>query len=85
MFGVPWNGDTIAPPDMNRYFKLASADLVVPNQEAWRLLWDFEVLKQIIDELPGNTVCVHLRGCSEGSLTSAIGSKTRPLRWQMRL
>ncbi|KAI0799601.1 glycosyl hydrolases family 38 N-terminal domain-containing protein [Irpex lacteus] len=28
MFGVPWNGDTIAPPDMNRYFSLASADLV---------------------------------------------------------
>lgn len=50
MFGVPWNGDTIAPPDvrysitthffdaypafkMNKYFSLASADLVVPNQE----------------------------------------------------
>lgn len=56
MFGVPWNGDTIAPPDMNRYFSLASADLVVPNQEAWRLLWDFETLKQIIDNVPGNTV-----------------------------
>ena len=52
MFGVPWNGDTIAPPDvrecisfldlalfigrlqMNRYFNLASADIVVPNQDA---------------------------------------------------
>ncbi|RXW22273.1 hypothetical protein EST38_g3570 [Candolleomyces aberdarensis] len=56
MFGVPWNGDTIAPPDMNRYFSLASADLVVPNQEAWRLLWDFEALKQLIDNVPGNTV-----------------------------
>lgn len=56
MFGVPWNGDTIAPPDMNRYFRLASADLVVPNQEAWRLFWDFEALKQIIDQVSGSTV-----------------------------
>ncbi|TFK68127.1 glycoside hydrolase family 38 protein [Pluteus cervinus] len=55
MFGVPWNGDTIQPPDMNKFFSLASADLVVPNQEAWRLLWDFNTLKQIIDTVPGNT------------------------------
>ncbi|KAF8064431.1 glycoside hydrolase family 38 protein [Lyophyllum atratum] len=55
MFGVPWNGDTIAPPDMNRYFPLASADLVVPNQEAWALLWDFTTLRELIDTLPGNT------------------------------
>ncbi|KAI6019052.1 glycoside hydrolase family 38 protein [Pisolithus microcarpus] len=55
MFGVPWNGDTIAPPDMNRYFKLASADLVVPNQEAWRLMWDFSTLRELVDTLPGNT------------------------------
>ncbi|CCM00538.1 uncharacterized protein FIBRA_02572 [Fibroporia radiculosa] len=55
MFGVPWNGDTIEPPDMNRYFGLASADLVVPNQEAWRLLWDFQTLREIADSLPGNT------------------------------
>ncbi|KAF6748244.1 alpha-mannosidase [Ephemerocybe angulata] len=56
MFGVPLTGDTIDPPDPNRFFTLASADLVVPNQEAWRLLWDFEALKQIISEVPGNTV-----------------------------
>ncbi|KAL6305038.1 glycosyl hydrolases family 38 N-terminal domain-containing protein [Sparassis latifolia] len=55
MFGVPWNGDTIEPPDMNRYFSLASADLVVPNQEAWGLLWDFQTLREIVDTLPGNT------------------------------
>ncbi|KAI0085525.1 glycoside hydrolase family 38 protein [Irpex rosettiformis] len=55
MFGVPWNGDTIAPPDMNRYFSLASADLVVPNQEAWRLLWDFTTLKEISETLSGNS------------------------------
>ena len=78
MFGVPWNGDTIQPPDvyppptlhskawelnfiqMNRYFTLASADLVVPNQEAWNLLWDFEALQQLVDTLPGNTPYVSL-------------------------
>ncbi|KAJ8597085.1 glycoside hydrolase family 38 protein [Rhizopogon salebrosus TDB-379] len=56
MFGVPWNGDTIAPPDMNRYFSLASADLVVPNQDAWHLMWDFATLREIAETLPGNTV-----------------------------
>ncbi|KAI8992732.1 glycosyl hydrolases family 38 N-terminal domain-containing protein [Trametes punicea] len=55
MFGVPWNGDTIAPPDMNRYFQLASADLVVVNMEAWKLLWDFQTLRELADSLPGNT------------------------------
>jgi len=55
MFGVPWNGDTIQPPDMNRYFSLASADLVVPNMEAWGLLWDFQTLRELVDTLPGNT------------------------------
>jgi alpha-mannosidase len=55
MFGVPMTGDTVDPPDMNRYFTLASADLVVPNQEAWRLLWDFEAIKQLSESLPGNS------------------------------
>ncbi|KAG6862107.1 hypothetical protein C0995_005917 [Termitomyces sp. Mi166 len=55
MFGVPLSGDTIDPPDMNRYFALRSADLVVPNQEAWRLLWDFTTLRELVDTLPGNT------------------------------
>lgn len=41
---------------MNRYFRLDSADLVVPNQEAWRLLWDFTTLKELVDALPGNSV-----------------------------
>jgi len=45
---------------MNRYFTLASADLVVPNQDAWRLLWDFEALRQLVDTLPGNTLYVSM-------------------------
>lgn len=40
---------------MNRYFGLASADIAVPNQEAWRLLWDFTTLREISETLPGNT------------------------------
>ena len=55
MFGVPWNGDTIAPPDMGRFFQLASADLVVPDQAAWGLLWDFTALRELAGSLPGNT------------------------------
>ncbi|KAG6879102.1 hypothetical protein C0992_005185 [Termitomyces sp. T32_za158] len=55
MFGVPVHGDTIDPPDMNRRFTLASADLVVPNQDAWRLLWDYTTLRELVDTLPGNT------------------------------
>lgn len=44
MFGVGMEGD-VAPPDPNRYFTLNSADLVVPNQEAWGLLWDYTTLR----------------------------------------
>ncbi|GJJ13977.1 hypothetical protein Clacol_008234 [Clathrus columnatus] len=55
MFGVPLTGDTIDPPALDRYYQLASADLVVPNQEAWHLMWDFFTLKQLSETLPGNT------------------------------
>jgi alpha-mannosidase len=40
---------------MNRYFTLDSADLVVPNMDAWGLLWDFHTLRQLVDTVPGNT------------------------------
>lgn len=53
MFGV--GQGTIEPPDPNRYFELASADLVVPNEEAWRLMWDYTTLSEISDNLPANT------------------------------
>ena len=39
---------------MNRFFQLASADLVVPHQEAWGLLADFTTLREIANTLPGN-------------------------------
>ncbi|KAJ7652628.1 galactose mutarotase-like domain-containing protein [Mycena rosella] len=45
MFGMAGGG--IGPPDPNRYFRLEMADLVVPNMEAWRLLWDFHTLREL--------------------------------------
>lgn len=51
MFGI----NNTDPPDPDRYFRLASADLVVPNMEAWRLMWDFGTLKQITESLPWET------------------------------
>ena len=58
MIRVPWNGDIIQPRGMNRYFYLASAEPIVPNMEAWGLLWDFQTLRELVDTLPGNTPCV---------------------------
>ena len=52
LFGV---GDSIEPPNNNRYFGLWSADLVVPNMEAWRLMLDYNTLRQLSDNLPGNS------------------------------
>ncbi|EIN03570.1 glycoside hydrolase family 38 protein [Punctularia strigosozonata HHB-11173 SS5] len=51
MFGI----SGIGPPDNNRYFSLRSADLVVPNLDAWALFWDFTTLRELVDTLPGNT------------------------------
>ena len=42
----------MTPPDHELFYRLASADLVVPNQEAWRLYWDFEALHQVYTTLP---------------------------------
>ena len=57
-FGVSVS-DVVDAPDINRYFSLASAELVVPNMEAWGLLWDFQTLREIVDTLPGNTPSVY--------------------------
>lgn len=51
MFGVGGEG-TIQPPDQNRYFTLASCDLVAPNMIAWRLMWDYIVIRDISREMP---------------------------------
>ncbi|KAK4701933.1 alpha-mannosidase, partial [Phenoliferia sp. Uapishka_3] len=48
-------GEVNNPPDNNRYYTLASADLVVPNMEAWRLLWDFRTLRDLAKQFPDNS------------------------------
>ncbi|KAJ7020033.1 glycosyl hydrolases family 38 N-terminal domain-containing protein [Mycena alexandri] len=53
MFGM--GGGGIGPPDPNRTFTLASAALVVPNADAWRLWWDFVALREVVDAVGGNT------------------------------
>jgi hypothetical protein len=50
---VEWSSTLL---QMNRYFTLDSADLVVPNQEAWGLLWDFQTLVH-------NLALSHLTAC----------------------
>jgi alpha-mannosidase len=42
-------------PDPNRYYQLNSADLVVLNMDAWRVLWDFDTLHQLNNDLPGDS------------------------------
>lgn len=50
MFGNG-SGETNGPPDDNRYFRVNSADLVVPRMEAWRLLWDFRAIRELAQQL----------------------------------
>ncbi|OWZ80875.1 alpha-mannosidase [Cryptococcus neoformans Bt85] len=51
MFGI----NNMDPPDPNRYYRLNSADLVVPNEEAWRLMWDFNAIHQVYNTLPDDS------------------------------
>lgn len=55
MFGVPSAGSG-SDPDPNRYFKLQSADLVLKRLDAWRLLWDFNLLRGAVDWVERDTV-----------------------------
>lgn len=43
------------PRILIRFAQLESADLVVPNMDAWRLLWDFRTLKDLAKQLPDNS------------------------------
>ncbi|PWZ01460.1 putative AMS1-alpha-mannosidase [Testicularia cyperi] len=49
MFGLPADGS--GDPDPNRYFELASCDIVVKRAEVWRLMWDFETLQGCVKNL----------------------------------
>ena len=44
MFGNPPGGDTIQPPDPNKYFQLHMADIVAVNVEARALFIDFWII-----------------------------------------
>jgi alpha-mannosidase len=44
MFGNPTGGDTIQPPDPDRYFLLKTADLVSVNEDARALYYDFWII-----------------------------------------
>ncbi|KAJ7199975.1 glycoside hydrolase family 38 protein [Mycena pura] len=70
MFGMAGGG--IGPPDPNRYFRLDTADVVVPNQEAWRLLWDFQTLRELVDTLPGNTPLQNLALSTANAIMNAF-------------
>ncbi|KAK5105729.1 hypothetical protein LTR62_002331 [Meristemomyces frigidus] len=52
MFGNPSGGDTIQPPDPDRYFRLDEADLVVVNLEARALFYDFWIIGDAAREFP---------------------------------
>ena len=52
MFGNPMGGDTIQPPDPNRYFQLAIADLVSVNLDARALFYDFWIIGDAAREFP---------------------------------
>ncbi|KAJ1960607.1 Glycoside hydrolase, 38 vacuolar alpha mannosidase [Dipsacomyces acuminosporus] len=51
--GLFGNGDyTIGPPHEDRQFSLSTAELVVFNDEAWGLLYDLQVIKDMATKLP---------------------------------
>lgn len=53
MFGT--GQDDMTAPDEHKYFTLESADLVVPRMEAWHMLWDFRVIKDLARTLPAES------------------------------
>lgn len=53
--GLFGNGNGIEAPDANKSFKLKTAELAVPNNQAFQLLWDFEVLIGMVKELSTET------------------------------
>lgn len=55
MFGNAPGGDSIQPPDPNRYFRLARADIVAVNVQARALRLDFWVIGDAAKEFPENS------------------------------
>lgn len=55
MFGNPTGGDTIQPPDPNKYFNLGEADLVSVNLDARALYFDFWIIGDAAREFSGDS------------------------------
>lgn len=55
MFGNAPGGDSIQPPDPNRYFQLTQAEIVAVNLEARALFIDFWILSDAAREFPENS------------------------------
>ncbi|CAG8506444.1 799_t:CDS:10 [Paraglomus brasilianum] len=55
MFGTG-KGDSINPPDPNRTYTLRKAKLAVPNKLAWKLLYDFQIIKDTAQNLRSDEV-----------------------------
>ena len=67
MFGNAPGGDSIQPPDPNKYFRLNTADIVAVNLEARQLFVDFWIIGDAAREFPGDSWEKHkaLQVCNE--------------------
>jgi alpha-mannosidase len=67
MFGNAPGGDSIQPPDPNKYFKLVEADLVSVNLDARALFYDFWIIGDAAREFPQDGWEEHeaLKVCNE--------------------
>ncbi|KAF2831734.1 hypothetical protein CC86DRAFT_452695 [Ophiobolus disseminans] len=59
MFGNAPGGDSIQPPDPNRYYQLHTADIVAVNLEARGLYFDFWEISDAAREFPEDSVQGH--------------------------
>ena len=55
MFGNAPGGDSIQPPDPNKYYTLHTAEIVAVNEEARQLYFDFWILGDAAREFPENS------------------------------
>ena len=67
MFGNAPGGDTIQPPNPNKYFQLSEADLVSVNLDARALFYDFWIIGDAAREFPEDSWEEHqaLQVCNE--------------------
>ncbi|KAK5124181.1 hypothetical protein LTR85_001884 [Meristemomyces frigidus] len=80
MFGNPTGGDTIQPPEPNRYFQLGEADLVSVNLNARALYYDFWIIGDAAREFPEDSWEEHqaLQVCNEIMDCFIAGEGSRP-------